>query len=157
MRLADEGQQVVLKVQYPGLEQVLEQDLAQVRRILRLGRWFKVSQSRLDALFDELAESLRQELDNIMASRIGLRLWFEGTRLIAAEDLLCEWASALPGVLRRFSDQLIGLDVLLASSAGEQDDLFDPGEPEDDEVDGNPMPQGRESGWEAAEEEPWRT
>ncbi|MBY6208138.1 MULTISPECIES: ABC1 kinase family protein [Halomonas] len=60
-----EGQQVVLKVQYPGLEQVLEQDLAQVRRILRLGRWFKVSQSRLDALFDELAESLRQELDYV--------------------------------------------------------------------------------------------
>ncbi len=96
---------------------------------------------------------LRQELDNIMASRIGLRLWFEGTRLIAAEDLLCEWASALPDVLRRFSDQLMGLDVLLASSAGEQDNLFDPGEPENGEADGNPMPHGGESGWEVAGED----
>ena len=58
-----EGETVVLKVQYPGLAEVLESDLIQVRRILRLGRWFKVPQARLDALFEELAESLRGELD----------------------------------------------------------------------------------------------
>nr|WP_299241878.1 AarF/ABC1/UbiB kinase family protein [uncultured Halomonas sp.] len=58
-----EGEIVVLKVQYPGLAAVLESDLTQVRRIMRLGRWFKVPQARLDALFDELAESLRKELD----------------------------------------------------------------------------------------------
>nr|WP_298416194.1 AarF/ABC1/UbiB kinase family protein [uncultured Halomonas sp.] len=58
-----EGEIVVLKVQYPGLAAVLESDLTQVRRIMRLGRWFKVPQARLDALFDELADSLRGELD----------------------------------------------------------------------------------------------
>ncbi|MCE7517508.1 ABC1 kinase family protein [Vreelandella titanicae] len=58
-----EGETVVLKVQYPGLADVLESDLIQVRRIMRLGRWFKVPQARLDALFEELAESLRGELD----------------------------------------------------------------------------------------------
>lgn len=58
-----EGEIIVLKVQYPGLADVLENDLVQVRRIMRLGRWFKVPQARLDALFDELAESLRGELD----------------------------------------------------------------------------------------------
>lgn len=58
-----EGEIVVLKVQYPGLAEVLESDLIQVRRIVRLGRWFKVPQARLDALFEELAESLRGELD----------------------------------------------------------------------------------------------
>ncbi|OWV28350.1 ABC1 kinase family protein [Halomonas campaniensis] len=58
-----EGEIVVLKVQYPGLAEVLESDLIQVRRIMRLGRWFKVPQARLDALFEELAESLRGELD----------------------------------------------------------------------------------------------
>lgn len=57
------GETIVLKVQYPGLAEVLESDLVQVRRIMRLGRWFKVPQARLDALFDELAESLRGELD----------------------------------------------------------------------------------------------
>lgn len=58
-----EGEVIVLKVQYPGLADVLESDLIQVRRIMRLGRWFKVPQARLDALFEELAESLRGELD----------------------------------------------------------------------------------------------
>ncbi len=58
-----DGDTVVLKVQYPGLADVLENDLAQVRRLMRLGRWFKVPQARLDALFEELAASLRGELD----------------------------------------------------------------------------------------------
>ncbi len=58
-----DGDTVVLKVQYPGLAEVLENDLAQVRRLMRLGRWFKVPQARLDALFEELAASLRGELD----------------------------------------------------------------------------------------------
>ncbi|HSP58185.1 MAG TPA: AarF/ABC1/UbiB kinase family protein [Halomonas sp.] len=58
-----DGATLVLKVQYPGLAEVLESDLVQVRRLLRLGRWFKVPQARLDALFEELASSLRGELD----------------------------------------------------------------------------------------------
>ncbi|QJQ94705.1 MULTISPECIES: AarF/ABC1/UbiB kinase family protein [Halomonadaceae] len=58
-----EGERVVLKVQYPGLAEVLESDLVQVRRLMRLGRWLKLPQARLDALFEELAESLRGELD----------------------------------------------------------------------------------------------
>ena len=58
-----EGETVVLKVQYPGLAKVLESDLKQVRRIMGLGRWFKVPQARLDALFEELAAGLRDELD----------------------------------------------------------------------------------------------
>ncbi|WP_346798659.1 AarF/ABC1/UbiB kinase family protein [Halomonas sp. Bachu 37] len=57
------GETVVLKVQYPGLAEVLESDLKQVKRIMGLGRWFKVPQARLDALFEELAASLREELD----------------------------------------------------------------------------------------------
>lgn len=61
--VTQDGETLVLKVQYPGLAEVLESDLAQLRRIMRLGRWFKVSQMRLDALFEELAVSLRSELD----------------------------------------------------------------------------------------------
>lgn len=57
------GETVVLKVQYPGLADVLESDLKQVKRIMSLGRWFKVPQARLAALFDELAQGLREELD----------------------------------------------------------------------------------------------
>jgi predicted unusual protein kinase regulating ubiquinone biosynthesis (AarF/ABC1/UbiB family) len=58
-----DGATLVLKVQYPGLAEVLESDLIQVRRMMRLGRWLKVPQARLDALFEELAASLRGELD----------------------------------------------------------------------------------------------
>ncbi|GHC20862.1 ABC1 kinase family protein [Aidingimonas halophila] len=58
-----DGETLVLKVQYPGLREVLESDLAQVKRMMRLGRWLRVPQVRLDALFEELAESLRGELD----------------------------------------------------------------------------------------------
>ncbi|MCK2182722.1 ABC1 kinase family protein [Halomonas getboli] len=58
-----DGETVVLKVQYPGLAEVLEGDLAQLRRLMGLGRWFKVPQARLDALFEELAAGLRDELD----------------------------------------------------------------------------------------------
>lgn len=58
-----DGETVVLKVQYPGLADVLESDLKQVKRIMGLGRWFKVPQARLDALFEELAAGLRDELD----------------------------------------------------------------------------------------------
>ncbi|XKH61791.1 AarF/ABC1/UbiB kinase family protein [Halomonas sediminis] len=61
--ITHDGETLVLKVQYPGLAEVLENDLFQVRRLMRLGRWFKVPQSRLDALFEELAASLREELD----------------------------------------------------------------------------------------------
>ncbi|MWJ28413.1 AarF/ABC1/UbiB kinase family protein [Halomonas sp. ZH2S] len=61
--ITHDGETLVLKVQYPGLAEVLETDLFQVRRLMRLGRWFKVPQSRLDALFEELAASLREELD----------------------------------------------------------------------------------------------
>ncbi|WP_104205040.1 ABC1 kinase family protein [Billgrantia saliphila] len=61
--VSHEGEQLVLKVQYPGLADVLEDDLAQLRRIMRLGRWLKIPQVRLDALFEELAASLRHELD----------------------------------------------------------------------------------------------
>ncbi|MBW6392142.1 ABC1 kinase family protein [Billgrantia antri] len=58
-----DGETLVLKVQYPGLAEVLESDLAQLRRLMRLGRWLQVPQARLDTLFEELAASLRSELD----------------------------------------------------------------------------------------------
>ena len=71
--------------------------------------------------------ALRSEVDAIMASRVGLRLWFEDSRLVAAEDLLCEWISELPTIFHRFRNQLTGLDLLLASSNGpDQENLLAP-------------------------------
>lgn len=85
-----EGEIVVLKVQYPGLADVLENDLVQVRCIMRLGRWFKVPQARLDALFDELAESLRGELDYLAEAEALARYrerYKDDSRLVIPEPL----------------------------------------------------------------------
>ena len=53
-----------------------------------------------------------------MASRVGLRLWFEGTCLVAAEDLPSEMGPELPATIQRFRRQLHGLDVLFAATGG---------------------------------------
>ncbi len=71
---------------------------------------------------------LRAEIDKIMSSRIGLRLWFEEDRLIAAEDLACEQSSALPATVHRFSSQLVGLDLLLTTIGEDQGQLFSTGD-----------------------------
>jgi hypothetical protein len=61
---------------------------------------------------------LREQVDKLMASRIGLRLWFEGTRLVAAEDLPAEMGPELPATIQRFRHQLHGLDILFAATGG---------------------------------------
>ncbi|SDN05106.1 ABC1 kinase family protein [Vreelandella arcis] len=85
-----EGETVVLKVQYPGLADVLESDLKQVRRMMGLGRWFKVPQARLDALFEELAAGLRDELDYRAEAEAMARYrerYQHDTRLVIPEPL----------------------------------------------------------------------
>ena len=62
--------------------------------------------------------ALRDQVDKLMASRVGLRLWFEGTRLVAAEDLPSEMGPELPATIQRFRHQLHGLDVLFAATGG---------------------------------------
>ncbi|MBZ5486821.1 AarF/ABC1/UbiB kinase family protein [Halomonas aquamarina] len=86
-----DGETVVLKVQYPGLGEVLESDLAQLKRIMRLGRWFKVPQARLDAMFEELAAGLRDELDYQAEARALARYrerYADEPRLVIPEPLL---------------------------------------------------------------------
>ncbi|UYG01514.1 ABC1 kinase family protein [Halomonas sp. GD1P12] len=86
-----DGETVVLKVQYPGLSAVLESDLAQLRRIMRLGRWFKVPQARLDAMFEELAAGLRDELDYQAEARALARYrarYAHDLRLVIPEPLM---------------------------------------------------------------------
>jgi len=67
--------------------------------------------------------ALRDQVDKLMASRVGLRLWFEGTRLVAAEDLPYAMGPELPATIQRFRHQLHGLDVLFAASGGTFDEL----------------------------------
>lgn len=61
-RLADDTE-VVVKVQYPGVDQACESDLKQVRLALRLMGMLKVDKKLQDRLFQEIQDSLHEELN----------------------------------------------------------------------------------------------
>lgn len=58
-----DGREVVLKVQYPGVDAAVAADLKQLRIALKLARVLPVKNEILDALFREIAQSLKAELD----------------------------------------------------------------------------------------------
>lgn len=57
------GEQVVVKVQYPGVDEACESDLKQVRLALRLMGVLKVDKKLQDRLFAEIQDSLHAELN----------------------------------------------------------------------------------------------
>ncbi|GAA3935072.1 AarF/ABC1/UbiB kinase family protein [Litoribacillus peritrichatus] len=60
-----DGKDVVMKIQYPGIEKACKSDLKHLRRLLKLGGLIKVDPDALEAVFDELSETLIRELDYI--------------------------------------------------------------------------------------------
>ncbi|MBZ2190499.1 AarF/ABC1/UbiB kinase family protein [Alcanivorax sp. JB21] len=58
-----EGQDVVVKVQYPAVKESIDSDMRHLRRILRLGGLLKVEEATLDAIFSEIRNQLEEELD----------------------------------------------------------------------------------------------
>jgi predicted unusual protein kinase regulating ubiquinone biosynthesis (AarF/ABC1/UbiB family) len=58
-----DGQHVVMKIQYPGVEQACKSDLKHLRRLLKFGGLLKVDPSALEAVFEELSDTLIRELD----------------------------------------------------------------------------------------------
>jgi predicted unusual protein kinase regulating ubiquinone biosynthesis (AarF/ABC1/UbiB family) len=59
----DDGREVVVKVQYPGVDDSVDSDLAHLKVALRASGLVKVDRKALNALFDELRARLREELD----------------------------------------------------------------------------------------------
>jgi len=57
------GSEVVVKVQYPGVDEACESDLKQVRLALRLMGVLKVDKKLQDRLFKEIQDSLHEELN----------------------------------------------------------------------------------------------
>ncbi|XID75217.1 ABC1 kinase family protein [Alkanindiges sp. WGS2144] len=57
------GERVVVKVQYPGVDEACESDLKQVRLALRLAGVFKIDKKLQDQLFNEMQDSLTAELN----------------------------------------------------------------------------------------------
>lgn len=56
-------QQVVVKVQYPGVDKSCDSDLKQLRLTLKLGGLLKLPKASVDALFEEIRARLHEELD----------------------------------------------------------------------------------------------
>lgn len=59
----DDGREVVVKVQYPGVDEAVDSDLSHLRFALRASGLVKFKKQALDALFDELRTRLHEELD----------------------------------------------------------------------------------------------
>lgn len=59
----DDGREVVVKVQYPGVDQSVDSDIAQLRFALRAGGLLRFRREAIDELFAELRDRLHEELD----------------------------------------------------------------------------------------------
>lgn len=58
-----DGDDVVVKIQYPAVKESIDSDMKHLRRILRLGSLLKVDEAALDAVFREIRNQLHEELD----------------------------------------------------------------------------------------------
>ncbi len=61
--VTNNNQQVVVKVQYPGVDRSCDSDLKQLRLTLKLGGLLKLPKASVDALFSEIQARLHEELD----------------------------------------------------------------------------------------------
>jgi predicted unusual protein kinase regulating ubiquinone biosynthesis (AarF/ABC1/UbiB family) len=59
------GEQVVVKVQYPGVDRSCDSDLKQLRLTLKLGGLLKLPKESVDGIFEEVRDRLHEELDYI--------------------------------------------------------------------------------------------
>jgi len=58
-----DGREVIVKVQYPGVDRSVDSDLRQLRLTLKLGGLLKIPKDSVDQLFNEIRLRLSEELD----------------------------------------------------------------------------------------------
>src|SRR5690606_19378467 len=58
-----DGQEVIVKVQYPGVDKSCDSDLKQLRLALKMGGLLKIPKEVVDQLFEEIRLRLHEELD----------------------------------------------------------------------------------------------
>jgi predicted unusual protein kinase regulating ubiquinone biosynthesis (AarF/ABC1/UbiB family) len=59
----DDGREVVVKVQYPGVDSAVSSDMAHLKLALRAGGLVRIDKQALDAVFDEIKRRMYEELD----------------------------------------------------------------------------------------------
>jgi predicted unusual protein kinase regulating ubiquinone biosynthesis (AarF/ABC1/UbiB family) len=75
----DDGREVVVKVQYPGVDAAVDSDVAQLKLALRASGLVQVPRKALDALFVEIRARLVEELDYTNEAA-NVRLFYERYR-----------------------------------------------------------------------------
>ncbi len=79
--VTDDGRDVVVKVQYPGIDSSVEADLAQLRFIFKTVGLMRDRREVFERFFAEISSNLRQELDYCQeADNIRLLAGFHGAR-----------------------------------------------------------------------------
>ncbi len=61
--VTEDGRDVIVKVQYPGVDRSVDSDLKQLRLTLKLGGLLKLPKESVDQLFEEIRLRLNEELD----------------------------------------------------------------------------------------------
>ncbi|WOJ93272.1 AarF/ABC1/UbiB kinase family protein [Congregibacter variabilis] len=101
-RLSD-GYELVLKVQYPGLAAVIDDDFDAVVRMLLLTRWIKAGRE-IDAWFEDMREQLHHEIDYLREKNMTR----EARKRFAASDCY-----HVPEVVDDFcSDSILALEYV---------------------------------------------
>ncbi|MGA7936033.1 MAG: AarF/ABC1/UbiB kinase family protein [Kovacikia sp.] len=124
-----DGREVALKIQRPGIELIVEQDISLIRSLADLvsrtnfGRYYD-----LKALAEEFAIALRGELDffqeathtDQLRRNLAVSRWFDPTRLVIAE---INWDLTTEKLL--VMEWLDGVPLLAANFAGSSEDKGD--------------------------------
>ncbi len=112
-----DGREVVIKVQYPGVDAAVASDLRQLQLALKIARVLPVSGDLLDALFAEIRRSLSEELDYRHEAAA-----IEAFRSFHAHDPLVIIPAVLPELS---SERVLTLHYEPGDPLGELDERYD--------------------------------
>jgi predicted unusual protein kinase regulating ubiquinone biosynthesis (AarF/ABC1/UbiB family) len=90
------GREVVVKVQYPGVDRSCDSDLKQLKLTLKLGGLIKMPKASVDALFDEIKARLHEELDYEQEARnlFRFRAFHEQHDFVMVPEVISELSTA---------------------------------------------------------------
>ena len=100
-RIRSPGERIVLKVQYPGLAEVIDGDFDAVVRMLRLARWLPAGRD-MDDWLESMRVYLHHEIDYAREAHFAGAI---GAHLAALDDGGCRYHS--PAVFEEFSSERV--------------------------------------------------
>ncbi len=111
--VTDEGRQVVVKIQYPGVDLSCDSDLKQLRTTLKLGGLLKIPKESVDQLFEEIRLRIHEELDyeNEARNILAFRQFHKQDKKVLIPDVIASLSSRRVLTLERIDgDHVSQLD-----------------------------------------------